>query len=81
MDCLPKCEANHVSLTPLTFLKRAASVSADRTSVVYESTRFTWLQTYERCPRLTSSLRSLNVVKNDVVCISFQITERLKVSI
>ncbi|KAF8026729.1 hypothetical protein BT93_F3261 [Corymbia citriodora subsp. variegata] len=69
MDCLPKCEANYVPLTPLTFLKRAASVYADRTSVVYESARFTWGQTHERCLRLASSLRSLNVVKNDVVSI------------
>ncbi|KAF8026730.1 hypothetical protein BT93_F3262 [Corymbia citriodora subsp. variegata] len=69
MDCLPKCEANYVPLTPLTFLKRAASVYADRTSIVYESTRFTWGQTHERCLRLASSLRSLNVAKNDVVSI------------
>ncbi|KAK3426489.1 hypothetical protein EUGRSUZ_F02932 [Eucalyptus grandis] len=69
MDDLPKCETNHVPLTPLTFLKRAASAYADRTSVVYESARFTWRQTHERCLRLASSLRSLDVVKNDVVSI------------
>ncbi|KAK3426471.1 trans-cinnamate:CoA ligase, peroxisomal [Eucalyptus grandis] len=69
MDCLPKCEANFVSLTPLTFLKRAASVYADRTSVVYESARFTWAQTYERCLRFASCLRSFNVDKNDVVSV------------
>ncbi|KAF8030342.1 hypothetical protein BT93_E2706 [Corymbia citriodora subsp. variegata] len=69
MDDLPKCETNHVPLTPLTFLKRAAAAYADRTSVVYESARFTWRQTNERCLRLASSLRSLGVVKNDVVSI------------
>lgn len=67
MDKLSKCNANYVPLTPLTFLKRASSVYANRTSVIYENTRFTWLQTYERCCRLASSLRSLNIVKNDVV--------------
>ncbi|XP_039170507.1 trans-cinnamate:CoA ligase, peroxisomal-like [Eucalyptus grandis] len=83
MDCLPKCEANYVPLTPLTFLKRAASVYAARTSVVYESTRFTWGQTYERCLRLASSLRSLNVTKNGIIRIPFPfgITKCLKVSI
>ncbi|KAK6256119.1 hypothetical protein SCA6_017424 [Theobroma cacao] len=69
MDKLSKCNANYVPLTPLTFLKRASSVYANRTSVIYENTRFTWLQTYERCCRLASSLRSLNIVKNDVVSV------------
>ncbi|KAL3735726.1 hypothetical protein ACJRO7_024796 [Eucalyptus globulus] len=87
MDCLPKCEANYVLLTPLTFLKRAASVYAARTSVVYESTRFTWGQTYERRflqhLRLASSLCSLNVTKNGIIRIPFPfgITKSLKVSI
>ncbi|KAH7852147.1 hypothetical protein Vadar_021124 [Vaccinium darrowii] len=70
MDRLPKCEANYVPLTPLTFLKRAAMVYANRTSVVYAGTRFTWRQTNDRCLRLASSLRStLNIVKNNVVSV------------
>ncbi|GAV61736.1 AMP-binding domain-containing protein/DUF4009 domain-containing protein [Cephalotus follicularis] len=69
MDLLPKCDANYVPLTPLTFLKRAAACYANRDSVIYEGTRFTWLQTYERCCRLASSLRSLNIVKNNVVSV------------
>lgn len=71
MDRLTKCEANYVPLTPLTFLKRAGSVYANRTSIIYENTRFTWSQTYERCCRLASSLRSLNILSNHVVS-SFQ---------
>jgi non-ribosomal peptide synthetase component E (peptide arylation enzyme) len=67
MDQLQKCDANYVPLTPVTFLKRASAVYANRTSVIYEGTRFTWRQTYERCCRLADSLRSLNVGKNDVV--------------
>ncbi|KAM7268749.1 hypothetical protein ACFE04_010915 [Oxalis oulophora] len=69
MDELPKCAANFVPLTPLTFLNRAAMFYADRTSIIYEGTRFTWHQTQERCIRLASSLRSLNIVKNDVVSV------------
>lgn len=69
MDALPKCGANYVPLTPITFLKRAADVYANRTSVIYEGTRITWRQTYERCRRLASSLRSLNILKNDVVSV------------
>ncbi|KAJ6753993.1 ACYL-ACTIVATING ENZYME [Salix purpurea] len=69
MDLLPKCDANFVPLTPITFLKRANVVYANRTSVIFEGTRFTWSQTYERCCRLADSLRSLKVEKNDVVSV------------
>lgn len=67
MNSLSKCDANYASLTPITFLKRASAFYADRTSIIYEGTRFTWRQTYERCCRLASSLSRLNVVKNTVV--------------
>ncbi|KAL7608844.1 hypothetical protein Lser_V15G12114 [Lactuca serriola] len=69
MDKLGKCSANYVPLTPLTFIKRASMVYSHRTSVIYGGVRFTWQQTYERCCRLAYSLRSLNVVKNDVVSV------------
>nr|GMC62478.1 butyrate--CoA ligase AAE11, peroxisomal-like [Ipomoea batatas] len=70
MDRLPKCGANYVPLTPLTFLLRASKCYADRPkSVVYGGVSFTWRQTYDRCCRLASSLRALNVVKNDVVSV------------
>ncbi|KAK2979215.1 hypothetical protein RJ640_009613, partial [Escallonia rubra] len=69
MDGLPKCGANYVPLTPLTFLKRASMVYGNRTSVIYAGVRFTWQQTYDRCRRLASSLRSLNIVKNSVVSV------------
>ncbi|CAA0813410.1 Benzoate--CoA ligase- peroxisomal [Striga hermonthica] len=69
MDELPKCEANHVALTPLTFLKRAAVVYSERKSIIYGRLSFTWRQTYERCCRLASALKSLNIAKNDVVSV------------
>ncbi|PIN16052.1 Acyl-CoA synthetase [Handroanthus impetiginosus] len=69
MDKLPKCGANYVPLTPMTFLKRASMVYSDRTSIIYENVRFTWRQTYERCCRLAFALRSLNIVKNNVVSV------------
>lgn len=67
MDRLSKCEANYVPLSPLTFLKRAAAVYGNRASIIYEGTRFNWLQTYDRCRRLASSLHSLNMPKHSVV--------------
>nr|XP_043605881.1 trans-cinnamate:CoA ligase, peroxisomal-like [Erigeron canadensis] len=69
MDRLTKSQANYVPLTPLTFIKRASMVYSNRTSVIYEGVGFNWRQTYDRCCRLAYSLRSLNVVKNDVVSV------------
>ena len=67
MNMLPKCDANYAALTPTTFLKRAAMFYSNRTSLIYEGTRFTWRQTHDRCCRLASSLLSLNIAKHDVV--------------
>lgn len=69
MDRLPKSAANYTALTPINFLTRAAVAYARKTSLIYESTRFTWQQTYERCCRLASSLHRLNVARNDVVSV------------
>ncbi|CAI9110407.1 OLC1v1010418C1 [Oldenlandia corymbosa var. corymbosa] len=69
MDNLPKCQSNYAPLTPVNFLKRASSAYATRTSIIYGQVRFTWQETYERCRRLASSLKSLNLVKNNVVSV------------
>ncbi|XP_058781981.1 trans-cinnamate:CoA ligase, peroxisomal-like [Vicia villosa] len=69
MDNLPKCPANYTTLTPLTFLMRASASYANRLSVIHDAARFTWSQTYDRCRRLASSLRSLNIAKNNVVSV------------
>ncbi|PKA52132.1 Butyrate--CoA ligase AAE11, peroxisomal [Apostasia shenzhenica] len=70
MDNLLKNPANFAPLTPLSFLKRAASVYSDRPSVIYGRKCFTWRQTHERCRRLAAALRSLlRVNKNDVVSV------------
>ncbi|GMY12784.1 butyrate--CoA ligase AAE11, peroxisomal-like [Fagus crenata] len=69
MDKLEKCGANYSPLSPITFLNRASACYANRTSVIYQGIHFTWRETYERCCRLASSLRSLNIVKNDVVSV------------
>jgi acyl-CoA synthetase (AMP-forming)/AMP-acid ligase II len=67
MDSFPKRDGNHVPLSPITFLTRAASAYADRTSLIYGSTTFTWMQTYQRCCRLAAALQEMAVSKNDVV--------------
>jgi fatty-acyl-CoA synthase len=54
---LPKTPANYTPLTPLSFLRRTASVYPDHTSVIYNDKRYTWSQTLDRCRRLASALR------------------------
>jgi fatty-acyl-CoA synthase len=53
---LDKNAANHVPLSPLSFLRRTASVYPDRTAVIHGAIRRTWRETYERCRRLASAL-------------------------
>ncbi|KAL2652993.1 hypothetical protein R1flu_021121 [Riccia fluitans] len=67
-DNLPKCGANYSAFTPISFLQRTASVYPDRKSVIYGDRVFTWSQTFERCRRLASALRSY-VAPGDTVAV------------
>ncbi|MCR9125498.1 MAG: AMP-binding protein [Rhodobacteraceae bacterium] len=64
---LEKCAANHVPLTPLSHLRRAARVFADRTAVIYGDHVKTYAQYHERCTRLASALAARGVAPGDVV--------------
>ncbi|KAF9624029.1 hypothetical protein IFM89_007727 [Coptis chinensis] len=61
MDQLKPRPANSCPLTPLGFLERAATVYADCNSIIYNSTTYTWSQTYRRCLQLASSIASLGI--------------------
>ncbi|KAL8136359.1 hypothetical protein V2J09_002360 [Rumex salicifolius] len=69
MDQLQPRPANSPSLTPLTFLERAATVYGDRPSLIYnDAVVSTWQETHLRCLRLASSLRSLLAIRpGDVI--------------
>ncbi|AJG23071.1 acyl-CoA synthetase [Cupriavidus basilensis] len=64
---LGKNPANHVPLTPIDFLARAASVYGDRLAIVHGPVRQNWRDTYARARRLASGLASLGVGKGDTV--------------
>ncbi len=66
---LDKNQANYVPLSPLTFIKRAAYVYPDKTSVVYSEKRYTWKETYWRTCRLASALQEHGVKEGDTVSI------------
>lgn len=66
-DAFGKNPANHVPLTPLSFLRRAAEVHGEHPSVIHGERRYTWAETYERCVRLASALATRGIGRNDVV--------------
>ncbi|KAM4131726.1 hypothetical protein ACJW30_01G197100 [Castanea mollissima] len=69
MEELRPRKANSSPLTPLGFLERAATVYGDCTSVVYNSTTYTWSQTHRRCLQVASSIASLGIKRGHVVSV------------
>jgi fatty-acyl-CoA synthase len=61
--------ANHVPLTPLSFIRRTAAVYPDRTAVIHGAVRRTWADTHARCRRLASALARHGVGRDSTVAI------------
>ena len=49
---LEKTEANYSPLSPVSFLKKAARIFPEKTSIIYESRQFSWLETFTRCKNI-----------------------------
>ncbi|MEI4485890.1 AMP-binding protein [Frigidibacter sp. MR17.14] len=64
---LEKCAANHVPLTPLSHLARAADVHAHRTALVYGDLSWTYAEYHARVSRLASALARHGIRPGDVV--------------
>ncbi|MEM7652045.1 MAG: acyl-CoA synthetase [Pseudomonadota bacterium] len=64
---LESCAANDVPLTPVSFLRRAASVYPGRIAIQHGSHQQNWAETYVRARRLASALQALGVKRGDVV--------------
>ncbi|HGN0267123.1 acyl-CoA synthetase [Pseudomonas aeruginosa] len=62
-------EANHVPLSPLSFLKRAAQVYPQRDAVVYGARRYSYRQLHERSRALASALERVGVQPGERVAI------------
>ena len=61
--------ANSAPLSPVTFLRWAATVYPEKTAVVHGDRRYSYRQFAERCRRLASALRKNGVGKGDTVSI------------
>jgi fatty-acyl-CoA synthase len=68
-DGLDKNIGNYASLSPLSFLPKAAAVHPDRLAIVHDAWRSTWAETYDRCRRLASALTKRGVGAGDTVAI------------
>jgi len=64
---LDKTAANYVPLTPLSFIARSAAVYPDHVSAVYEGRSYKWAETYARCRRFASYLKSRGIGEGDTV--------------
>jgi len=66
---LDKNAANHVALSPVSFVERSAEVFGDLPAVVHGARRYTWAQVRERSARLAAALRSLGVGRGHTVSV------------
>jgi fatty-acyl-CoA synthase len=66
---LGKRAANHVPLSPLSFLHRTAEVYPERTAIRYLGESRSWASTYERCVRLADALRKRGLGPGDTVSV------------
>ncbi|MBA2779585.1 acyl-CoA synthetase [Billgrantia kenyensis] len=64
---LPKTQANHVPLSPLTFIERSASIYPDYPAVVHGDIRRSWSETWTRCRRLASALEQRGIKPGETV--------------
>jgi len=66
---LPKTAANHVAITPLSFLERTALVYPNHLAIVHGDLRQTWGQTYARCRQLAQALQQRGIGLGDTVAV------------
>ena len=66
---LDKNPANYTPLSPLSFIRRAASVYPDRAAVVHGNIRRNWAETYARTRQLASALSQRGIGIGDCVAV------------
>ena len=74
---LDKNPANHVALSPLTFLERSASVYPQHCAVIHGQRRYSWADMFERARRLASALTRLGLGSGDTVAVMLHNTPEM----
>jgi len=64
---LSACAANHVALSPVSFVERSAEVFADLPAVVHGQRRYNWAEVRDRSARLAAALKGAGVGHGDTV--------------
>jgi fatty-acyl-CoA synthase len=64
---LDRQAANHVALSPVSFVERSAEVFGDLPSVVHGARRYSWAETRERSARLAAALRAAGAGRGSTV--------------
>jgi fatty-acyl-CoA synthase len=68
-DAPQRSAANHVALSPLSFLRRAEMVYANRPAVTYGDVRRTWGETGARCRSVAAGLAAMGIGRGDTVAV------------
>ena len=66
---LERQRANHVALSPVSFVERSAEVFGDLPAVIHGRRRTTWAQVRERSARLAAALQALGVGRGSTVSV------------
>jgi fatty-acyl-CoA synthase len=66
---LDRNTANHVPLSPVSFVERSAEVFGDLPAVIHGGRRYTWRELRERSARLAAALRALGIVRGSTVSV------------
>ena len=61
--------ANFTPLSPLSLLRRAASIYPDKVAVIQQQRIFSWGEVFNRCQRIASALSKRGIGKGDTVAI------------
>lgn len=64
---LPQNAANHVPLTPVSFLQRAAAVRPQHTAIIHGNRRYSYAQFWQRSCALAAGLKQLGIARGDCV--------------
>jgi len=62
-------DANHLPLSPVSFLRRAAMVRPEQLAIVHGERRYNYAQFYERSQQLAAALSRNGIGKGDCVAI------------